>query len=393
MNYLTDRQQKFLQAYYDCNKDVEATACRLGEDYNTVRMVIYRIKKKMDKAGVVSSNITNPGSEITISKNNPPVSEKNDSEVVKSTSTLYDKNGNIINKWVKADTSKSTLKNLAKKFIEEYSTKLPKYDPQVSGKKFMYEDKLIVYPIADAHLGMLSWFNETKNNYNTKIADETIRRAITSLVLNSPSCQECLICNLGDFLHVDNLFNKTPKNENILDVDSRYAKILNVAIRLMRYVIEYSLVRHKHVTVVNCIGNHDPIGSLWLNAALQNIYSKEKRITILDNSSQRLYYRYYNNLFGMCHGSEIKDKDLPLLMATEEKEDWGDTDFHYWFLGHWHHNKSVDVCGCNVEAFSPICAKDAYAISKGYNSKSKMQYITFDKNDGEKERYSVYLKY
>ena len=387
---LTKRQEKFIQAYYNCKENMEATACQLGEDYNTVRMVIYRIKRKMDKSGIMySDNKQN----ITISKNISPIVEKNESEVVKSTSTLYDKDGNIINKWVKADTSKSTLKNLAKKFMEEYSRELPRYKPETSGKIEMYSDELIVYPIADVHLGMLSWLNETKNNYSTKIADDTVRKAITNLISNSPCCRECLICNLGDFLHVDNLFNKTPKNENILDVDSRYAKILNVAIKLMRYIIEYSLVRHKHVTIANCIGNHDPIGSLWLNAALQNIYEKEKRITILDNSAQRLYYKYGNNLFGMSHGSEIKDKDLPLLMATEEKDSWGKTDYHYWFLGHWHHNKSVDVCGCNVEAFSPVCAKDAYAVSKGYNSKSKMQFITFDKEDGERERYSVYLKY
>jgi hypothetical protein len=208
----------------------------------------------------------------------------------------------------------------------------------------------------------------------------------------SPSCEECLICNLGDFLHVDNQVYQTERSGNVLDVDGRYFKILNVGIKLMRYMIEYALIKHKHVTVINCPGNHDDLGSLWLSAALKNIYENEDCIEIISSCSRSQYYRYGNTLIGCTHGNGIQLKELPLTMATEKSQDWGSTKYRYFYTGHIHHDKVIDASGCRVESFRAICPKDAYANSKGYLSNRDMKCIIIDPSDGETERYIINIQ-
>ena len=190
---------------------------------------------------------------------------------VKGVSTLYDNNGKPVAQWVKSSVDKSRLSEIVEKLSEEYLKAIPKYKPAKPQKTVGFAKKLVVYPIADAHIGMLSWKPETGNDYDVRIAEKTVCATVTQLINNSEACEECLIENLGDWLHVDNQFARTERSGNKLDVDGRYAKIVQCGIRVLRYCIEYAALKHKRVTVINCMGNHDDIGSLWLTAALKTV--------------------------------------------------------------------------------------------------------------------------
>jgi len=362
----TLEQSKIVRSYLKNKRSITKTAQELKVTYDVVRSVLYRLKRRY--------RLKNLG----------------DNEIgVKSTSTLYDSEGNIINKWVKKDNVNTNLKEIVDKFIEEYSVDLPKYKETQKTKNNKYENMLAIYPIVDIHIGMLSIIEETGTEWNIDVADKIVRDCVTKLIDRSPACSECLICNLGDYFHVDNMFNRTPTNGNFLDVDGRYAKIMNVGIKLMRYLIEYSVLKHKHITVVNCIGNHDLCGSLWLSAALENIYEKSKAITVINSCMPRQYYKYGNTLIGMTHGMDCLPKDLPLIMATEKNEDWGITKFHYWFTGHIHQEKVTEFPGCKVESFKTIAGKDAWTNSKGFLSKRGMCCVMVDPQNGEIERYNI----
>lgn len=366
-------QIDIVNQYIKNKKNISKTAERLGVTYDTVQKVIERVRKN-----------------VVENKDIKKIIDKDFDIDVNATSTLYDSEGNIINKWVKKNNSKNNLKILIDKFIKEYSSKLPKYVSEKNSNS-TYEDNLIVYPIVDIHLGMLSLLEETGTEWNLKEADKLIRTCISKLISRSPRCKECLICNLGDYFHVDNVFNKTPTNGNFLDVDGRYSKILNIGVKLIRYIIEYATTKHKNITVINCIGNHDLCGSMWLNAALQHIYEDNKNIHIINNSSPRQYYKYGNTLIGMTHGMDCSFRELPLVMASEKSKEWGQTKFHYWYTGHIHQDKKSEFPGCIVESFKTIAGKDAWTNSKGYLSYRGVSCIVIDPKNGESERYNINL--
>lgn len=373
----TNLQKNVYNTYISNKKNIIKTSKQLNVSQNSIRKTLDRISNNYKKC----------------IKNSDTVDVKKYEEMdVRSTSTLYNRDGEIVSKWVKKDSSKNHIKKIVNDYIKEFSKKLPKYEPIVNNIKLEYEEKLAIYPIVDAHIGMLSWQPETGCNYDTKTADEIIRNIVSRMMDRTPSCEECLICNLGDFLHVDNQVYQTERSGNTLDVDGRYFKILNVGIKLMRYMIEYALIKHKHVTVINCPGNHDDLGSLWLSAALSHIYENEDDITILSSCAPRQYYRYGNVLIGCTHGNNINLKDLPLTMATEMSEDWGSCKYRYFYTGHLHHDRIADCSGCKVETFRAICTKDAYANSKGYLTDRDLKCIIIDPNEGECERYTINIK-
>lgn len=317
-----------------------------------------------------------------------------DAYIVKGTSTLYGSDGQLKAQWIKTTLDQDRLRILQEQMAAEFARTLPRYKPQggVSANKRPYQALLAAYPIADVHLGQLAWGPETGNDYDLEIAERTIKDTVSSLIDRSPACEECLVENLGDLLHVDNQRNQTERGGNSLDVDGRYAKLLQAGIRSIRYVIEYALAKHKNVTVVNCCGNHDDLGSLWMAAALKNIYENEKRLRVVDSPAPRHYYRYGKTLIGSMHGQDVKPKDLPLVMAAERAEDWGSTRFHTWHIGHVHHDSVCEYGGCTVESFRAVCAKDAWTNSKGYMSGRDMKALFYDPMLGEVERHIVAIR-
>lgn len=304
--------------------------------------------------------------------------------IVKGVSTLYNADGKPVSQWVKSTIDKDKVSELVNQLCEEYMKAVPKYRPvRPEVPKKGYAKKLVVYPIADAHIGMLSWKPETGNDYDSGIAEKTICETMTALISNSEPCEECLIENLGDWLHVDNQFGETVRSGNKLDVDGRYAKIVQCGIRILRFCIEYAAIKHKKVTVINCMGNHDDIGSLWLTAALKNIYATSKNIVIQDEPSPRHYYRYGNTVIGCTHGSDAKPAMLPIIMASENPKGWGESKFRYWHVGHVHHDRVMEIGDCRVESFRAVCGKDAWTNASGYLAGRDVKALFFDRDHGE----------
>lgn len=312
-----------------------------------------------------------------------------DPYLVKGVSTLYDKEGKPVAQWVKTSLDEEKLNQYLEGIVEASLAeikpiRIPKYQSKVKDS-----DTLTVYPLADLHIGLKSWMAETGNDYDLEIAEKVLKRIFTKLIERSPNSSQCLVAGLGDFLHVDTLNNETSRNGNNLDVDSRYAKMYGVAMKLFRFVIETAAVKHKDVYVLNCIGNHDDLGSLTLSIALANIYQKCKRIHILQSPSPRQYFVFGQNLIGCTHGYECVAKDLPLVMAAEKPTEWGTTTYHTWLTGHIHQDKVLESGGCKVESFRTITGRDAWTNAKGFFSGKDLKAIVYHKEFGEIERYTV----
>lgn len=252
-------------------------------------------------------------------------------------------------------------------------------------------DLATVYPIADLHLGMYAWDEETGNNYDLEIARRLLLDTMAKLVADSPASDEAVLLNLGDFFHSDSNENRTRRSGNALDVDTRYAKVLSTGVSLVVDVILLALQKHKHVLWRGLPGNHDPYAALALSIALhQRFIDAQHRVTIDTDPSPFFFWRHGKVLVGATHGDMAKPEDMPGIMAAKVPIWWGETDFRYVYTGHLHTKKKGLVAegrGAEIEVFQTLAPRDAWGNSMGFVAGRSMEAITYHRETGVKERH------
>lgn len=307
--------------------------------------------------------------------------------VVKGTSTLYGEDGEKKLQWVKTSLDRERFEAVLKEYVEWLATDARGMAPLVPAPPSVNADLLSVYAIGDPHFGMFSWSAETGEDFDLKEAERITGRAIDRLVTCSPESERALILELGDLLHADNSSNTTPQHHNVLDVDTRFAKIMQVALRALKHAISRALEKHKHVDVWIIGGNHDPHSSFAIAMCLAAFYENEPRVKIDLSPAKFRYLRFGNVLVGSHHGDGLKMEQLPAIMATDRPQDWGETKYRYWYLGDIHHLTRKEFPGVVAETFRTLAARDAWHSGKGYRSGRDMQLIVHSKDFGEVERH------
>tara|TARA_A100000171_G_scaffold53092_1_gene76739 strand:+ start:13509 stop:14633 length:1125 start_codon:yes stop_codon:yes gene_type:complete len=307
---------------------------------------------------------------------------------VKGTSTLYDGAGNITAQWVKTQQDKEEQLKLIKDTLHMWVDELPQVKKTVKSKH-KYEDMLAVYPLGDPHIGMFSWKKETGEVWDLAEAERVFAGVFDRVIKSAPPCNEAVILNLGDFFHYDNMEGTTTRSGHALDRDGQYAAMVQIGIQIIRRMITTALGHHKRVRVINVIGNHDDVSSIFLGACLKHVYEKEPRVTIDDNPTPFHYIKFGKVLLGAHHGHSCKADKLPGVMATDKAKAWGDTEHRYWLTGHIHHDSMKEYAGCKVESFRTLAAKDAYATWGGWRSGRDTKAIVYHKDHGEVERHTI----
>jgi hypothetical protein len=306
---------------------------------------------------------------------------------IKGTSTLYDvETGEAKLQWVKTTEDQAQQDAKLRAIIDGLKGELPVFKRayRPSGKR--PEHLLNMIPMGDPHFGLLCWDKEVGEDFDLAIAKQDFCGATDYLVSQAPPAKRCLIVNLGDFYHVDNMDNQTPAHRHSLDVDSRLPKIIEVGVVAFRQAITTALSRHDVVEVVCCRANHDPVLGLALAILLKHVYEKEPRVIIHAQPTFRHYVRHGKTLLAFCHGHQTKDAQLPGIMATERAKDWGETLFRYFWRGHHHQDAKQEYNGCIVEQVRTLAARDAYASGAGYLSGRDMKLITYHSEYGEQGR-------
>jgi hypothetical protein len=311
-----------------------------------------------------------------------------DGYFVKGVSTLYDEVGNQKLQWVKSSIDHERQQELFRAAISAMVADVPRLAP-VAPPDSTLDHLMACYPVGDHHLGMLSWNEETGANYDIDIAEKLLSGAAMHLVLSAPKSTRAAIVILGDFLHYDSFVAVTPTNKNPLDADGRYPKMVRAAIRIIRRIVSIALQHHQEVLLIIEFGNHDPATSIFLMEALAALYENEPRVTVDRSPRHHHYFSFGKCLVGTHHGHGTKMQDLPLLMATDQPELWGQAEYRYWWTGHVHHDSAKDFNGCRVESFRILAPPDAWAANKGYRSQRDMKAIILHKDWGEVARQIV----
>lgn len=309
---------------------------------------------------------------------------------LKRRSTLTDAEGNVIQSWQieerNAKASYEAMQEAAKALAETLPTLPPIPVPTIANSRL-----LTVYPIGDHHIGMLAWKHEVGDSYDLDIAEDLLNGAVRHLVDISPPSGTALVAFLGDYVHYDSMAPLTPGHGNLLDADGRAAKMVRVAARAGRRVIETAAAKHERVHVIFEFGNHDPYSTLWLMEMMNQLYADNPRITIDTTPGSYHYFRFGKNLIATHHGdrSKAESDKLPQIMAADRPQDWGATTHRLWMTGHVHSRAAYDYKGCTVETFRILAPPDAWAHQMGYRSIRDMKALVFDIDHGEQARYSV----
>lgn len=372
--WATARQSEVLDAIIllDSNR---AAAESLGIGVETVKEHLKTLRKKAALQGY------SPEHDLVATIPEPLV--------IRGVSTLYGADGEVKQQWVKSHLDRS----LAKEAIEEWVNWLVQdakgLAPIVPAPAVCNDDLLVVYPMGDPHFGMYGWRAETGEDFDLGIAEHLTKAAITRLVDSAPAASTALIVELGDFFHADNNSAQTPRSGNQLDVDTRYARVLQVGLRAMVFVIQAALAKHAKVIVRIVQGNHDTHSSLALALGLDAYFHGEPRISVDLSPAPFWFFRFGRVLIGATHGDTCKTDKLPSIMAYDRAEDWGQTRYRYFYHGHIHHDSVKEFPGCMVESFRTLAARDAWHTSSGYRSGRDMKMIVHHREFGEVERHRI----
>lgn len=307
---------------------------------------------------------------------------------VKGTSTMIRADGSEVVRWVKTDQDKEKLAAMMDAAIEAFCEEIPRAKPQPKLDGKFISGQLALYPVFDLHIGAMAHKHECGENYSTDISERVLGDFFDYAVEIAPGAEKAVLLIGGDFLHSDGLDAVTPASGHVLDQDSRYAKLVHVAIRSVRRAVSKMLDKHQEVEIQIIEGNHDQAGMIWLRAAMAAFFEDEPRVFV-DVSPMILHKtKWGKTLLGYTHGHTMKKADTRLAaMATDFREEFGSSKYIYTHSGHWHHQTITEHSLGIDEVHGQLGAKDAYAARGGWRSYRQAAVIVYSKDFGEIGRF------
>ena len=301
--------------------------------------------------------------------------------MLKGTSTYYGKDGSV-SQWVKTDRDMEQLYALQKAALAAMCAEIAPL-PKIASPRHAQKDLLTLITITDSHVGMLAWDKETGADWDLTIAENCLVTTFCQMIDAAPSSAVGIVNQLGDFLHFDSLVPLTPTSKHALDADSRYQKIVEVAVRILRRIISHALSKFPKVQVYMFEGNHDPAGSVWLRVMMAQLYANNPRVSVGMSPNPYTAFQHGKTFLGFHHGHLTKKDSLPLLFAAKFPELWGNTQHRVIHVGHLHHVVEHEHPGISVIQHATLAAPDAYAARNGWLSKRQAVSITYHADRGE----------
>lgn len=308
--------------------------------------------------------------------------------IVSGVSTYYNAEGKASGQWVKSRLEDEQYQDMLMAAIEGFKDEIEPISP-IGIDHDSNSELLNCYVITDYHLGMLAWREEAGDDWDLKIAEELIIKWFHQAIKQSPNAETAVFAQLSDFLHFDGMDAVTPASKHLLDVDSRFSKLVRVAIRVLRQIINLLLIKHPKVHIIMADANHDPVSQIWLREWFSVLYENEPRITIDTSPSPYNAYEFGNNALFFHHGHKRGVKDVSNVFASQFREMYGRTKYAYAHLGHLHHIDVKENQLMIVEQHRTLAANDAYGARGGYLSGRDAKVITYSRSFGEVSRITI----
>lgn len=372
-SYANLRQKEIIDAFYHCGSAAKA-AKKLGISKQALHQSIKRAIHTAAKMGY------SPAHDMTRTVA--------DGYKVKGVSSYYNKDGELSGQWVKSTEDSERRATLVEEALKSAAESLPRLKP-IPTKGEHLSNLINVYTITDYHIGMLAWSEEGGDDWDLKIAEKTLIQSFSDMIARSPRSETAIVNQMGDFMHFDGIVPVTPTSKHVLDADTRFRKMVRVAIRCMRAVIDMCLDHHKNVHVICAEGNHDLYGSHWLQELIINVYENEPRLTVQDTPKPYYCYQFGKTMICVTHGHLKKGVSLTGVFAAEFSKIWGNTTHRYAHWGHYHSREVIEGNGMIVERHPTLAARDSHASRGGYHAIRSCIAITYKKSGGEYSRVTI----
>lgn len=370
---ITKRQEEVLDAYLEHGSHRKA-AKALGVHHGTVQDVLEKLKKRAIAHGL------SPDHDLTKVAPDP--------FIVRGYSNYYDKDGKLRGQWLKTRVDDNRLQEIMLETIEALKEEIPRVsmtNPPPHGNGNL----LNCYVVTDYHLGALSWREETGADWDINIAEQMIIRWFSQAIVQSPDADTAVFAQLSDFLHFDGMDAVTPASKHLLDVDTRFAKVVRSAIRILRTVIDMLLQKHQKVHIIMADANHDPVSQIWLREWFAVFYENEPRITVDTSPNPYNAYEFGKTALFFHHGHKRKISNISEVFVAQFREMFGRTKQAYAHMGHLHHLDIKENQMMIVEQHRTLAAPDAYAARGGWLSGRDAKVITYHREYGEVSRLTI----
>lgn len=312
--------------------------------------------------------------------------------IIKGKSTLKDADGNLVMEWTKTEVDKETRLKAAKEVVQALIEDIKPVKPREYKMPIVESELINQYTLTDFHLGMMAWGEETGADWDLKIAEEVLLNYFRYAITNSPFASTCIFAQLGDFLHWDGILAVTPQSKHVLDADTRFSKLIRVAIRVSRQVINMLLDKYQTVHVIMAEGNHDESSSIWLREMFAAFYENEPRVKI--DTSPDPYYciEWGETVLFYHHGHKRNLNNIDTVFTAKFKEQFGRSKNVYAHTGHLHNMQVKETNLMVIEQHRTLAAKDAYASRGGWLSGRDSKVITYHKRFGEVDRRTINIR-
>jgi hypothetical protein len=371
--YATNRQAEIIDAV-NKHKSKREAARQLKVNYSVVHQGISLVLRKASLQGY--------------SPQHDMLHTVPDGFKVRGVSTYYDKKGKPAGQWVKSKADEERREQLAREAFTAMADELPRVEP-VAPPERTAANLCNVFTLTDSHVGALCWGKETGADWDLKIAERVLTGCFEQMIRASPNAEVGIVAQLGDFLHQDGMSPVTPTSGHILDADGRFSKVVQVAVRVLRRVVDMTLASHARVVVLMAEGNHDISSSIWLRTMFAALYENEPRVMVIDSPLPYYIYRHGETLLAWHHGHLKKIDQLPILFAAQFPKEWGLTTRRYAHTGHRHHVEEKEHSGMTVIQHPTLTARDAYSARAGYVAERQVSAITYHAKYGQVARATV----
>lgn len=293
--------------------------------------------------------------------------------------------GDLMLRWHIKDKSMMERINAARAVIDAMKSDI-KPEKRIAPPKQNLAQLLNLYVITDYHVGMLAWAEECGEDWDVSIAENLLVKWFEYIIARSPDSEHAIFAQLGDFLHFDGLDSVTPTSGHLLDADTRFTRIIRIAIRVLRRVINMLLKKHKTLHIIMAEGNHDQASSAWLREWFAVLYEDNPRVTV-DTSPDPYYcHEWGNTSLFFHHGHKKRPASSDTVFAAKFREVWGRTKYSFAHFGHLHHVSVKETNLMVIEQHRTLAAKDSYASRGGWISGREANCITYHKEFGYSSR-------
>jgi hypothetical protein len=371
--FANDRQKEIIQAINEYG-GIRPAARALQLHHTTVADSIRIVRRKAAISGFAPEN--------DMSRVVP------EPFIVRGISTYYNAEGKASGQWVKSRIEDTKLQEMMRQSIDAMKEEIPRL-AALPAPPLSNDNLLNCYVITDYHLGMLSWDEETGENWDVAIAESLVVKWFEQAIAQSPNADTAVFAQLSDFLHFDGMDAVTPASKHLLDVDTRFAKLVRSAIRVLRTIIDMLLAKHQKLHIIMADANHDPVSQIWLREWFSVLYENEPRVTVDKSPNPYNAYEFGNVALFFHHGHKRKVANVSEVFAGQFREMFGRTKYAYAHMGHMHH---LDIKENNlmiVEQHRTLAPGDAYSARGGWLSGRDAKVISYDRRYGEVSRLTI----